>query len=90
MPTLVKKLASEDLKRKGGAEVKNVDLTPYCDIIANVVEGKGEGAELALEPNEDQRTTKRRLTAAAKKSGYRVKWSTPAEAGNIRFRLIAA
>ena len=84
MPRLVRRLTTEDYRRRGGGTPK-LDLAPYTDILNGMTEG--QGAEVALEPNETQRVVKRRFSMAAKQAGHAIKWRTASE-GHLRFQLM--
>lgn len=84
MPRLNKVLTEADLS---AARVPAVmDLTPYLNIIDDISKQGGVGGEIALSPNESQRTEKRRLSLAAKHKGLKLTWrkSPP---GQLRFVL---
>ncbi len=70
---------------RGNAKSRKLDLTPYLEM----VQGRevGEGGMLTLEDEDQQRTTKRRLTIAAHQHGFGVKWRS-APAGQLRFQLV--
>jgi len=84
MPRLVRRLSSDDYRRRG-AGTPQLDLAPYTEILQGLT--VGEGAEVALEPNEKQRVVKRRFSMAASQAGFSLKWRTAAE-GHLRFQLI--
>jgi len=84
MPRLVKRLTSEDYRRRGLTSPK-LDLAPYTEILNGLSEG--EGAEIALEANEKQRVVKRRFSMAASQRGFALKWKSATE-GHLRFQLI--
>lgn len=84
MPRLVRRLTSDDYRRRG-AGTPQLDLAPYTEILQGL--GIGEGAEVALEPNEKQRVVKRRFSMAASQAGFSLKWRTAVE-GHLRFQLI--
>lgn len=84
MPRMVKRLMREDFRRRGAGSPK-LDLVPYTEILDGLSEG--EGAEIALEPNEKQRVVKRRFSMAASQRGFALKWRTAPE-GHLRFQLI--
>lgn len=84
MPRLTKVLTETDLKAARARPV--MDLTPYREIVESIVARGGVGGELALAPEESQRTEKRRLSLAAKQQGLSLAWrkSPP---GELRFVL---
>jgi hypothetical protein len=63
-----------------------MDLTPYFGIIDEVVQQGGVGGEVALSPDESQRTEKRRLSIAAKQREMKLTWRKSRE-GMLRFVL---
>ncbi len=86
MPKLTKVLTEADL---AGARARPVmDLKPYLNVIDEIAKQGGVGGEVSLGPGESQRTEKRRLSLAAKQSGYKLTWrkSTP---GELKFVLAA-
>jgi hypothetical protein len=83
MPTITKVLREEDLR--GKTRMGSLDLSAYRELLNNVV-AEGVGATLALGPDEQQRTEKRRLSLAAKELGYHLTWRKP-PAGGLRFVL---
>ncbi len=85
MPALEKVLREEDLQR-GRAGGGSLDLTPYLAMIAAVRTEGGVGGQVTLEPEESQRTEKRRLSVAAKDQGYQLVWRKAAER-QLRFVL---
>jgi hypothetical protein len=84
MPTLSRILTEADFQRKpyGAA----LDLTAYIDLLESVSRDGGVGAVVTLSEGEEQRTEKRRLSVAAKRQGYQLKWRT-AQPGTLRFVL---
>lgn len=70
---------------RGSAKTRKLDLTPYYEMVRG--REVGEGGLLTMEPDEQQRTTKRRLTIAAHAQGFGVKWRS-APAGQLRFQLV--
>lgn len=84
MPQLVRRLSSEDYRRRG-AGTPQLDLAPYNAILQGLT--VGEGAEVSLEPGEKQRVVKRRFSMAASQGGHAIKWRTAPE-GHLRFQLI--
>lgn len=84
MPELTRVLTQEDLTSARGQT--RMDLTPYMEIIDEVAKQGGVGGELALGPDESQRTEKRRLSIAAKQRNLKLTWRKPRE-GGLRFVL---
>jgi len=84
VPKLLRRLTSDDYRRRG-AGTPQLDLAPYTEILHGL--SVGEGAEVALEPNEKQRVVKRRFSMAASLGGHAIKWRTASE-GHLRFQLI--
>lgn len=86
MPKLTKVLTEAELTSARAPAA--MDLTPYLNIVDDIVRQGGVGGELALSPDESQRTEKRRLSLAAKQRGYKLTWrkSPP---GKLRFVLSA-
>lgn len=79
-------LGKEAFQRgRGNAKTRKLDLTPYYEMVRG--RDVGEGGLLTMEPDEQQRTTKRRLTIAAHAQGFGVKWRS-APAGKLRFQLV--
>lgn len=86
MPQLVKVLTESDLTSSRGQS--RMDLTPYFGIIDEVTQHGGVGGEVALLPDESQRTEKRRLSIAAKQRDLKLTWRKPRQ-GVLRFVLTA-
>lgn len=86
VPRLVKTLKAGDLQRRGGGTSK-LDLELYSALLADLQ--VGEGAEIAVEPEEKQRLVKRRFSLAAARRGLGLKWRTPTKEGHLRFQLLA-
>lgn len=79
-------LGKEAFQRgRGSAKSRKLDLTPYYEMVRG--REVGEGGLLTMEPDEQQRTTKRRLTIAAHAQGFGVKWRS-APPGKLRFQLV--
>ena len=83
MPELARVLTEEDLRRAGPGT--HLDLSPYLAIVDEVA-GGGVGGELALDEDENQRATKRRMSLAAKERGYELTWRRAPER-SLRFVL---
>ena len=79
-------LTQEDLRR--AAPVSKADLSEYTAQIDEIVNSEHLGAELELEPEEqqEQRAIKRRYSVAAKQLGYDLTWRQ-APKGELRFVL---
>jgi hypothetical protein len=83
VPTF-RKLSREELEVTRTRRRNSVDLTEYTDFIAGL--SVGEGGEVTLNGNEQKRTVKRRLTAAAHQLGRRLVYRR--SVGNtIRFEI---
>ena len=82
MVTLVQRLSAEAFRRGGGAA--KLDLAPYRGFLEGMQ--KGEGAIIELEPGEQQRVVKRRISLAARERDLGVKWLT-ATPNQLRFQL---
>ncbi len=80
------KLPKEAFQRgRGGNKGRKLDLAPYMAMVEGL--DLMEGGILTLDAEDQQRTTKRRLTIAAHSRGFGVKWRTAAE-GQLRFQLV--
>ena len=82
MVTLVQRLSTDAFRRGGGAA--KLDLAPYRGFLEGLQ--KGEGAVIELEPGEQQRVVKRRLSLAGRERNLGVKWLTAAP-NHLRFQL---
>ena len=84
MPQLTRVLTEEDVRRRQPG--RNIDFTPYMELLDTVQAQGGVGAQLSLAEGEKQRTEKRRLSLAAKERGLKLTWRK-SDAGELRFVL---
>jgi hypothetical protein len=85
MPVLANLLTLESLRsqRRSNA-LYDLTLTPYFEIIDTIQGSGGVGGELELQPGEQRRTEKRRLSLAAKRRNLRLAWRSAPD-GMLRF-----
>lgn len=85
MPQITRVLTAEDLAGRGKSG-NGLDLTPYIDMVEQILTDGGVGGEVDLAPDERMRTEKGRLTRAAKARDRRLVWRK-APQGQLRFVL---
>lgn len=85
MPQLIHTITREEIKEK----VTQIDLTPYTTILETIQQAGGVGGDVTLEPGEDQRTQKRRLSLAAKELDLNLVWRK-SDTGQLKFVIASA
>jgi hypothetical protein len=83
MPTF-RRLSAEEVAALRKARGRAVDLSEYRQFLEGLA--PGEGGELALSPDEQKRTVKRRLTTAARQMNKEVVYRR-SEGDVLRFEV---
>lgn len=84
MPKLEAVTSEELASLKPKREPKGELIAPYVKFIEELEAKKNPAGRLTLDPEDDQRTVKRRVTSAAKSLGKNIKWKSAPE-GQLLF-----